>query len=405
MIDILWDASHVWGYLLLHAVISTGAPFRVLKGLEIAQSGLSGKMLIVPGGSARRKAKALGRTGIEAVRSFVYQGGHYLGFCGGAGLALEGGLELCPWKRADMADRLQHLVSGRLVCDISTDHPLIPPSMAGSQVLLPVWWPGRFNEPEKYEGVEVLARYRAAGPDLYVADMPFSAMPADILAEWKSMYGVALRPSLMDGHPCVIAGKKGRGNWLLSYSHLETPAEGYGASLLSGQWFLHLLRQWECTSELGTIPALDPHRLTVRWEDPALLKARDELDDLIQLAAGLGLLFPRSSWLWGWRSGVPGVQFNSLNIALAMTLSFIPDQRRVSLWKNIRQEFQDSFHLFSQGARSWLLARRLSDTLADSAPGILPRELLVDQRRALFGSPMFGGGLSETLLDNLETLV
>ena len=33
MIAILWDASHIWGYLLLHAVRSTGIPFRVLKGL------------------------------------------------------------------------------------------------------------------------------------------------------------------------------------------------------------------------------------------------------------------------------------------------------------------------------------------------------------------------------------
>ena len=58
MINILWDASHIWGYLLLHAVKATGIPFRVLKGLDIAHSGLTGKMLLVPGGSARRKFEA-----------------------------------------------------------------------------------------------------------------------------------------------------------------------------------------------------------------------------------------------------------------------------------------------------------------------------------------------------------
>ena len=88
MINILWDASHIWGYLLLHAVKATGIPFRVLKGLDIAHSGLTGKMLIVPGGSARRKFEALGAQGTEAIHRFVKEGGHYMGFCGGAGLAL-----------------------------------------------------------------------------------------------------------------------------------------------------------------------------------------------------------------------------------------------------------------------------------------------------------------------------
>lgn len=405
MIDILWDASHLWGYLLLHAVTAAGVSFRVLKGLDIAQNGLSGKMLLVPGGSARLKARALGQAGMEAVRRFVREGGHYLGFCGGAGLALDGGLGLCGWKRADMSDRLQHLVSGRLLCDIAAEHPLIPSFMARKSALLPVWWPGRFDEPEKHDGVEVLARYRAAGPDLYVADMPFSNLPPDILAEWKTLYGVTLRPSLMDGYPCVITGESGRGSWFLSYSHLETPGLGNENLSSPGRWFLHVLREWGCTVEQEDIPALHPQALPVLWEEPVLLQAREELGALIHLAAELGLLFPRSSWLWGWRSGVPGISFNSLNLALSMTLGFRPDARRLGLWKERRAGFQSAFRLFSQGARSWLLARRLSDTLADSASGMLPRKLLVDQRRTLFGSPMSGGGIDETLLNTLETLV
>ena len=99
------------------------------------------------------------------------------------------------------------------------------------------------------------------------------------------------------------------------------------------------------------------------------------------------------------------VNINSLNAALSTTLSLSPDERRMKKWAPLRNDFAKNFALFLQGARSWLLARRLADTLADSAPGMLPRELLVDQRRALFGSPMFGGGLSEQLLDMLETLV
>lgn len=406
MITILWDASHIWGYLLLHAVRSTGVPYRVLKGLDIAQTGLSGKMLMVPGGSARRKAEALGTAGAEAIRRFVRNGGRYVGFCGGAGLALSDGLGLCPWKRDGMTDRLQHLVSGHLRCTLAGDSILVPPVIAGKTALLPVWWPGRFCEPSEPDAVTVLARYTAPGPDLYVADMPFSSMPADILSEWQSMYGVMLRPSLLDGRPCAVAGDYGKGGWLLSYSHLETPSGDFEGSEQAGSWLLHMLRLW-CGPgpDMDTLPALDFDALPVLWEDEILLACRRLLRQLIRLAEELGLLFPRNSWLLGWRSGVPGAQFNSLNAALCTTLSLPADDRRVRLWKTRRKDFEKAFSLFFQGARSWLLARRLSDTLADSAPGMLPRELLVDQRRALFGSPMFGGGLSEQLLDTLEELV
>lgn len=406
MITILWDASHIWGYLLLHAVRSTGIPFRVLKGLDIAQTGLSGKMLIVPGGSARRKADALGTEGMQAVRRFVKNGGRYLGFCGGAGLALADGLGLCPWNRDGMTDRLQHLVSGHFVCSVAEDNALVPPALAGKSALLPVWWPGRFNEPDEAGAVEVLARYRAPGPDLYVADMPFSSMPADILSEWNILYGVTLRPSLLDGRPCVVSGNFGKGSWLLSYSHLETPPGAFPGSDNAETWLLHILRQWcDEHTDVHAIAPLNFGALPVLWEDAVLLRARTSLDALLSLAGELGLLFPRNSWLLGWRSGVPGAQFNSLNAALSTALSLTPDDRRLRLWRERRNDFDKAFSLFFQGARSWLLARRLADTLADSAPGMLPRELLVDQRKTLFGSPMFGGGLSEQLLDMLEELV
>ena len=112
----------------------------------------------------------------------------------------------------------------------------------------------------------------------------------------------------------------------------------------------------------------------------------------------------------GVRNAQPGYSADLLvnaedDVLVTRLLSLPPDDRRLRLWSERRQEFEKAFTLFSQGARSWLLARRLADTLADSAPGMLPRELLVDQRRALFGSPMFGGGLSEQLLNDLEALV
>jgi hypothetical protein len=404
VLNILWDASHLWGYLLLHAVRSAELPHRLLKGTAIAQAGLSGKVLAVPGGSARRKAAALGPAGQGAVRRFVAGGGHYLGLCGGAGLALSEGLALCPWGRSEMADRLQHMVSGHLECAVEEGHPLAPAGM--KKILLPVWWPARFDEPrvERVRPVEVLARYRAPGADLCVADLPFSMLPASVLAEWAVTYGVVLRPSLLDNQPCVIAGPYERGSWLLSYSHLETP--GAGGDGDANRWLFHLLSVWGIPGgEGGTVPEWRPDALPVAWEDPVLLAVRRDMDRLLALAEDLGLLFRRESWLRGWRAGMPGAQFNGLHVALATALSLEATDRRRAWWAERAPAFQENFRLFGRAAESWLLARRLADTLDSSAPGVLPRALLVEQKDMLFGSPMSSGGLCGQLQDDLEGLL
>ncbi len=131
-VHILWDASHIWGLMAWRALRALGVPTRLVKAKEIAEGALHGKpgreggarLLLVPGGSAQRKAALLGRAGRAAVRDFVRRGGNYLGFCGGAGLALshareEQGLGLCPWTRAPYAQRFQHLISGHLLAAVS----------------------------------------------------------------------------------------------------------------------------------------------------------------------------------------------------------------------------------------------------------------------------------------------
>lgn len=414
MLNILWDASHLWGYAVLHAVRAAGVPYRVLKASEIAQEGVSGKALLAPGGGARAKAAALGAAGMEAVRGFVRGGGRYLGICGGAGLALSSGIGLSPWKRAGMSDRLQHLVSGHIACSLEADG-LLPPYLKEKEVLLPVWWPGRFEEPEagspEYGEVRVLARYRAPGPDLHVADLPLSLLPEEVLTDWNAVYGVAFRPSLLDGRPCMTAGRYGRGEWLLSYSHLETPESPDAGCCLA-----HVLGLWGVADEsaaerLAHVPRWEPDRLDeervwpVRWEDTALLEAWGALAELFALARDLGLLFNRSSWLMGWRSGVPGAQLNGLRAALRAALSLEPSDARLAAWRGFAPSFSGKFGIFIQGAKSWLLARRLADTLADSLPGMLPKALLADQKIMLFGSPMSGGGLCGELQHSLESLL
>src|SRR6056297_592661 len=93
-IVVLWDESHLWGMLLLRALNASGLDFEILSARDVARGALKSparQLLLVPGGWARLKGTALGGRGREAVRAFLHQGGTYLGFCGGAGLALTAG--------------------------------------------------------------------------------------------------------------------------------------------------------------------------------------------------------------------------------------------------------------------------------------------------------------------------
>ena len=151
-IAVLWDDSHIWGLMALRALRDLDFPVRLLKGSDIAQGALFRKqgsaagpavsLLVVPGGSARLKAEGLGPEGQQAVRDFVQAGGRYLGFCGGAGLALSHnkGLGLCPWGRASYPERILHLISGHVRATISPSP--FTPRWDSPEASLPVWWPG-----------------------------------------------------------------------------------------------------------------------------------------------------------------------------------------------------------------------------------------------------------------------
>ena len=176
-IAIFWDASQLWGLLVWRAAEAFGLPYRLVKAKEIAQGALSDKtsLLLVPGGTARHKSAALGEKGREAVRAWVRGGGRYVGFCGGAGLGLSDaadpvrtaeigtGLQLCPWHRAEIGERVQHFVSGHVRVRFQGGHPLVPecfsdPVPPGSEPAIPIWWPGRFaaSSGGPGDGVDVL---------------------------------------------------------------------------------------------------------------------------------------------------------------------------------------------------------------------------------------------------------
>ena len=382
---------------------SWGLDFDLVRAREIASGALADrgvKVLAVPGGNARRKAQALGRQGRGNVRDFVASGGAYLGLCGGAGLALASreGLGICPWKRRVYRDRLRHLLSGHVRVSVESSSPLAP--VGKDALLAPVWWPGQFAEKED-SGVEILARYQEPAKDFWVADMPLAAIPGRTLSDWEHLYGVRLNPEFMRGRPCVISGEHGRGRYVLSYVHLETPA-----SPQANAWLFRIL------SELSGIPGQKPSPvpawevsvLPMRWNDPVLARARADLEEAIEVGLDHFLLFWRNPWLIGWRRGIPGGALNSLFSLVCQVMAQGETEAGCAFWDKRKEAFAGNMALFREGLTGYLLAERLAMAVQPSGrQGLFPKALK-EQRETLFGPPMEPGGLYASLLADLEEL-
>ena len=422
LLHILWDDSHIWGIIAARALRAMRIPFRLIRGKEVATGLLTRErppLLLVPGGSARHKAESLGPSGIREIRKYVAGGGRYLGFCGGAGLALTaggassglGGLGLCPWKRGNFDDRVQHFMSGHLrVALPGRDSPgadLIPGGFPDAPAL-PVWWPGRF-EPEAGEEVTVLAAFDQPGPDFWLADLAIADLPPDAFAAWKEAYGVNITPGFLAGQPCVVHGRFGSGEYILSYSHLETPD-----SPEANRWLAHLLgRLAGLEAACGHIPPWPVHterhsgreRVGFLWDDPLLAAMADDLESIRLAGLRHGLLFKRTDWLMGWRSGIPGAGLNNLWAALRVIRETKPGVPARDFLALRGRCLRSALACFREDCTQYFLAERLAQTISRFMPEALSPELLCERRTALFGPPMCAGGLYKEIMDLLDELV
>ena len=158
-------------------------------------------LLFVPGGWASDKMAALGEDGAKAVRTFIEGGGGYLGFCGGAGLALthDSGLGLLPVRRLPTGKRLPSF-SGTIRLHLhGGDHPVWSGVEDGQT--FHAWWPGQFSPPGD-DSVQVLAEYGDPGLDAFVTDLP--VRDGTDWQAWEENYGINLDPGRIRGEPALI---------------------------------------------------------------------------------------------------------------------------------------------------------------------------------------------------------
>lgn len=319
------------------------------------------------------------------------------------------GLCLCPWHRAEIGERVQHFVSGHVRVRFQGGHPLVPeffsePVAPGSEPAIPIWWPGRFaaSSGGPDDGVDVLARYagsdpRTCPPDLCVADLPLSSLSPAVLEQWIELYGVSLAPGVPQRTALRPARRYGKGSYTLSYSHLETPG-----SPDANRWFAHILRTLAgFEPRADTVPAWRPGEMPVLWHDPDLLEARRghgradparprPRSPVRARPVADGLAFRRS-----------GLGLNALFMGLCVLTGVSPSPEAETFWAAQRIRFGETFAVFRQGVEGLLLGLRLATIM----PEEVPRKILAEQRLALFGSAMQGGGLYKELMDMVDELL
>ncbi len=390
---VLWDESYLWGLIALRALRQKGLAFDLVRSEDIRSGALQGrKLLFVPGGWASNKLKVLGESGGDAIRQFVQNGGSYLGFCGGAGLATQVGLGLLDIERVPTEYRLPSL-SGPVMCSVD-DHPM------WSGVYKPVfwaWWPSQFRV--KDEGVRVCARYGKALPEAYSSDIRVGSI--DTNAEWASreaVYGINLNPDRLAGEPAVVEGAFGEGRVLLSLLHFDTPGDARGNRVLRQIW-----------SNLGgttlaSTPVEGPLRQIAATAQPLVREAQA----LIAAGEALQLWCWRTPWVLQWKRGVRGLEYCTLaNMAAA-------------IGEQCYRRFGDDVPvrvaaLMLDASRRFALFRESAEQLLRQECAVMKQEPLAydkcndtgiqDMRVVLFGSAKSYGGEFKALLDKIDSLL
>jgi len=403
---LLWDESHFWGVLLIRALEQMEVPFHLLRSKEVADGALQSirpPALLVPGGWASRKAGSLGRRGREEIRDYVARGGRYLGFCGGAGLALctdtpKTGLGMCPWTRKPLQKRLPNC-SGHMRLRAEGPSAFLPESP--DELEAPIWWPSQF-QPHPLYGPRVLATYADPGRDFWVADTPAVGLDRARLDALERSYGINLDPEWLRREPAMIQGDYGAGDYLLTYLHLETP-DSPGAN----RWLARILRS-ACPDAAGHItdsaqPEWHPVQSAPGFQDTVLERSKRILLGLIRTGEEHFLLTWRKPWLLGWRRGVPGFALNTLLALVCRAQEVEPSETRRRNWAAGREDFLTRMEAFAASYEALLRKMHLAQASGGES-GELRSGIERDKQR-LVGPFPGQDGLFATLAAELQELI
>jgi len=323
-VAIFWDKSYLWALIAYRTFRELDIDFELLSGEDIRNGALRDyDILFVPGGWASDKIVALGDEGAAAIRSFVEEGGSYLGFCGGAGLALshESGLGLTDFGRKPTSVRVPSFSGPVSLRRAAADHPLwkgLP-----DEAEFHAWWPGQFSLADAKD-VTVVATYGPPGEGSFVTDLP--VLEQMDWRRWEERYGLNLDPGRIVGEPAVIETRFGKGKILLSYLHFETPGDEAGHRVL-----LNLIEYLapgklpasgaaDGKTAAGSAAGTNGDDVEASRNGAAPMSVavslahelKQSVAELIAFGEQNYLWYRRNDWILQWRRGVRGVEYSTL---------------------------------------------------------------------------------------------
>lgn len=408
-IGILWDQSLVWGLLCTRTLTHLGIPFRLLSASEAGSGFLDAfRILLVPGGWAAHKLRALGESGRKEIARFLEEGGTYIGFCGGAGLALSSppALYLTPVERMPLEERLPS-ASGQVLVSGDASHPAwkdIP-----SEIPVSVWWPSQF-EWRVDCAVTPVASYTAPGDDFQVADIRVSDLDAE--APWPNLekaYGINLDPARIKGHPAIIEVPKGKGRLVLSYAHLETPGDEWGNRLL-----VNILRYLDGESassgrKHGEYSACAASEFPDEKAWTCISRAEEAASQLIDFGEANLLWNWRKPWLLNWRRGIRGLEYGTLAVTIREMAQlrdrFKSGKGPAGRWPQRAAKLEETVAEFCALAKRLLLEEKIASQTAILSKLGKVNDRVDDLRGTLFGNRMNHGGLCRALFDQIDGML
>jgi hypothetical protein len=413
-VAILWDQSLVWGLICIDTLERLGIPHHLLSGRDVAGGALgSYRVLLVPGGWATHKVRALGELGRHRLEAFITGGGGYLGFCGGAGMALSPppSLGIVPLERMALSDRLPN-ASGHVVVRGIPGHR----AWAGLPEILPlsIWWPSQFAWhplPHTFP----LATYLSPGEDFTIADLSYSDLKQlDVpWNEWECAYGINLNPVRLMGQPAMMEIRRGKGKLILSYPHLETPGDAMGNRLLAN------ILAYLSDSGSPWMPAGRPHPVPpgLSYDRPpaqALSRLRASLEmveELIHFGERNLLWSWRNPWLLQWRRGLRGLEYSMLAVVMrrvfeeARACAVPGDGEGDGLWLEISRRLERDARDFCRMAARLLIEEKVAIQGGQLSKLGSVNPTVDRLRRELFGEKMSHSGLCGALFDRLDRML
>jgi hypothetical protein len=194
----------------------------------------------------------------------------------------------------------------------------------------------------------------------------------------------------------VVRGTYGRGEFILSYPHLETPASPEANALLA-----HLINAPRKSAD--TAWALD--QSPAQWDDPHLAAMQTALEDLIDFGQSHFLLSWRKPWLLGWRRGVPGSPINFLLGMVWQVRHTPPTDHAQAYWHKHKETCRRICIDFCRKVKAYLLMERRVLAVTPSSPESSASDTLQGSKVELFGQfPGYGGVYGE-LLHPLDSLL